>query len=591
MKKYLKILVALILLAASIMSCTSCLGPIFGLFAGEEESSDSGFEIGTEADGESEALTESESQTESDEESESYTESEAATESESETESEFESESESESEIFVDLSQAPEKYGISSADITAVVKGLAKKGLSMHSVLVMRHGEVIAEGYAEPFDENSLHRMYSVSKSFVSMAIGLLAEEGKISLQDEIIEYFPEYEGDRNVDSRVAESKIEDLLKMDSAFKKVASCGDGQEDWVEAYFYGTAQKTAGGGYYTYDTGSSHILGVIVERVTGKDFLTYLKEEALLEIGFSEDSWCIDGPEGYAWAGSGVMCSSRDLALFANLVMNMGEYNGKQLLPREYVEAATTFKIATKEVEGDSDYYGRGYGYQIWINPYGFAFMGMGNQHAYCIPDKDLVIVCTADNQGNSDAAGIIYEHFEKYIIKKISDTPLADNRDAYVEMLDALENMEIPYVSGKLTSKRISTIDGKTYVCEDEDGKITAFRLDFDGDEGILTYVTDRGEKELRFGIGKNVECTLDEPQYSGETIGTPNGKGYRSYCSGAWRSDTIFTLRVQVIDDYFGNMTLTFNFSGVTPKLSGVKNAEWFLNEYKMSEVPYRKL
>lgn len=601
MKKSLKLLVAMILLTATVLSCSSCLGPILGLLGGDEGESESGSgntgaetdgfsnvydtesAFGTEPDGETDAMTDTES--ESDSETETETESETVSETESEGETEMET------ERVVDLTKAPERYGISSSDITSVVKGLADAGLSMHSILVMRHGEVIAEGYSEPYDENSFHRLYSTSKSFVAIAIGLLEAEGKISINDTIDKYFPEFV-DENTDPRIAKAKIVDLLKMASPYDKVASCGDGQEDWIEAFFAGLDDKymKEPGTTFKYDTGATHILGTIVERVTGKDFLTYLKDEALLEIGFSEDAWCIKAPEGYAWGGSGVMCTSRDLALFANLVMNKGEYNGKQLLPREYVEAATSYQIATAEAEGNSDYYGKGYGYQIWMNPYGFAFMGMGNQHAYCIPEKDLVIVCTADNQGNSAAAGIIYEHFEKYLMKKASDKPLADNREAYIEMLEALENMEIPYVTGKDTSKRLSIIDGATYVCNDKNGKITSFTLDFEGDEGVFTYNTARGKKELRFGIGKNVECILNEPQYYGETIGTPNGKGYRSYCSGAWKSDMIFVMKVQVIDDYFGNMTLTFNFSGSSPKLTGVKNAEWFLSEYKIDNASYTK-
>lgn len=567
MKKHIKLLVAMVLLASNLFVCTSCIGPILGLIKGEDSETERDIESG------------SEKETNFDTESVG----------ESNGESESESDSESETELELDLSRAPEKYGISSADITSVVEGLAEKGLSMHSVLVMRHGEVVAEGYAEPFDENSLHRMYSSSKSFVAIAIGVLEAEGKISINDTIDKYFPEQVTD-DTDPRIAKAKIVDLLRMASPYEKVASCGDGQEDWIYEFFNGTPQKQPGT-TFKYDTGATHILGTIVERVSGKDFLTYLKDEALLEIGFSEDAWCIKAPEGYAWGGSGVMCTSRDLALFANLVMNKGEYNGKQLLPREYVEAATSYQISTApDPDSGTPFYGSGYGYQIWMNPYGFAFMGMGNQFAYCIPDKDLVIVCTADNQGNGDAPTIIYEHFEKYIIKKVSDEPLADDPEAYAEMLVALENMELPYVNGKEISKRINTIDGKTYVCNDSKGKISSFVLDFDGDEGVLTYDTPRGKKELRFGIGKNVECILDEPQYYGETIGTPNGKGYRSYCSGAWKSDAIFVMKVQVIDDYFGNMTLTFNFSGTSPKLTVVKSAEWFLDEYKMTNVEYTK-
>ena len=505
--------------------------------------------------------------------------------SESETENNTTNEKEGEGKI--EMGVTPEEMGISSADITKVLEGYKKNGLSMHSMLVMRRGEIIAEGYAEPFNENSLHRMYSTSKSFVSIAIGVLEAEGKISLNDTIDKYFPDYVT-ASTDSRITKSKIVDLLRMASPYIKVDSCGNGQEDWVDAFFNGTPDKQPGESF-NYDTGATHILGVIVERVTGMDFLEYLKEKALLEIGFSENSWCIKAPEGYAWGGSGVMCTSRDLAAFANLVMNKGEYNGKQLLPCDYIEAATSKQMETAAAEGNSDYYGKGYGYQIWMNPYGFAFMGMGCQYAFCVPEKDLVFVCTADNQGNSDAAGIIYSLLEEHIIKNVCATSLPANKSAFEKMTAALDNMELPVQTGSPSSNKLSTINGKTYVCNNTNAKISSFRLDFNGDEGTLTYNTPRGEKKLSFGIGKNVECILDEPQYSGESIGTPNGKGYRSYCSGAWKSDTLFVLKVQVVDDYLGNMVLTFNL-GTSPSLSVKKSAEWFLDEYNMSNVAYKK-
>ena len=490
----------------------------------------------------------------------------------------------------------PESLGLSSADITRVLEGLEDAGLSMHSMLVMKDGYIVAEGYSDYFDENSLHRMYSVSKSFVAMAVGLLAEEGKISLDDTIDKYFPEYVTG-NTDPRITKAKIVDLLMMASPFDKVASCGDGEEDWIYEFFDGLEGDDAKymkypGTTFCYDTGATHILSTIVERETGMPFLEYLKQKALLEVGFSENSWCVKAPDpaGYSWGGSGVMCTTRDLAVFANLVMNKGEYNGKQLLPREYVEAATSYQISTREAEGNNEYYGSGYGYQIWMNPYGFAFMGMGGQVAYCVPDKGLVIVFTADNQGNGDAVEIVYDLVVEHIIKKTSADSMPENQAAYARMLEALDGMEIPYQSGSSTSSRLSSINGKTYVANGDGAKISSFRLDFDGDEGTLTYVTPRGEKVLYFGIGKNVECLLDEPQYYGDTIGQPNGVGYRCLCSGAWTSSTTFVLRVQVIDDYFGNMTITFDLDS-SPTLKSKKTAEWFLAEYEMnSAVSYTK-
>lgn len=481
----------------------------------------------------------------------------------------------------------PEQVGLSSSDITSVLDGFSANDLSMHSLLVMKDGRIIAEGYAKPYDKDSLHRMYSVSKSFVSIAIGVLEAEGKISLEDTIDKYYPEYLTE-NTDPRVAKARIVDLLRMASPYKVVASCRGGQKDWIVEFFNGKPTKTAGESY-DYDTGATHILGTIVERETGMSFFEYLKQKALLKVGFSENTWCVKAPEGYAWGGSGILCTSRELALFADLVMNMGEYKGEQLLPRDYCRAATSYQISTKEVEGDSDYYGRGYGYQIWINPHGFAFMGMGNQHAYCIPQKGLVIVCTADNQGNKRASGIIYELFEKHIINKIADRPLPEDNGAYAEMKSRLESMTIPHQRGALESAILDSINGRTFEAACEEAKISSFKLDFYGDEGALTYKTPRGEKKLLFGMGRNVACLLDEPTYSGETIGQPNNVGYKCLCSGAWTGETTFALKVQVVDDYLGNMTLTFDL-GDEPRLTGQKTAEWFLDEYKIKSESYIK-
>ena len=480
----------------------------------------------------------------------------------------------------------PEKYGISSNDIAAILEGYRKAGLSMHGMVVMRHGEVVAEAYAEPFDADTLHRMYSVSKSFVSLAIGALEADGLISINDTIDKYFPDYVNE-NTDPRIAKTKIVDLLRMASPFRK-GSTYNGKTDmnWTATFFTAPVGKEPGT-EYLYDTSATYILDVIVERVTGKPFLEYLKDKALREIGFSEDAWCVKAPEGYSWGGSGVMCTPRDLAAVANLVMNKGVYNGKQLLPADYLEQATKKQIETAAVEGNSEYYGSGYGYQIWINPYGFSFMGMGNQHAYCIPELDLVFVCTADNQGNSSATGTIYNLMVEHLIKKISDEPLPDNPSAYAKLQMAIEGMSVPYQKGSATSSRLDAINGKTFT-RTGSGDISSFRLDFNGDEGVLTYVTSRGEKKLTFGIGKNEECILDEPQYSGEFINHPNGKGYRAYCSGAWTTATTFVLRVQVVDDYLGNMTMTFDLDS-SPSLTVTKTAEWFLDEYKMSNVSYR--
>ncbi len=495
----------------------------------------------------------------------------------------------------------PEQMGISSADIQEAIEGLEGAGLAMHSVLVMRHGEIIAEGYAEGYDENTLQRMYSVSKSFVGMAIGVLADEGKIDLDGCVVDYFkanPKYASAiEKADRRIKETTVRDLLKMTSPYNKGSSYkGNSDTDWVMTFFTNSnnyALKEPGT-KYLYDTGGTHLLGALVEEVTGLDFLEYLQEKALDRIGFTQSAWCVNAPEGYAWGGSGVLCTTRDLAKFAQLVMQNGLWEGEQLLPADYVKAATSFQV-DNSIEGDTKFYGQGYGYQIWITSYterSFAFIGMGDQLAICIPEEELIFVCTADNQGMSDRArDKIFTLFEEHILNKASDKELPENREAYYALQAVLDGMKLPVLDGKASTGMLAKINGVTFASASS-SKISEFTLSIEGNEGILTYKTPRGEKTIAFGIGENKSFVLDEPQYSGNTIGRANGEGYTSVASGAWIDAVCFVISVQVVDDYLGNMRLTFDFTSENEvKVTIKKTAEWFLDEYSMTgEVFSRK-
>lgn len=490
------------------------------------------------------------------------------------------------------------EVSVSSRAIASMLGAFSDAGLSMHSVLVMRHGEVVAECYAPPFDENSLHRMYSVSKSFVGMSVGLLVSDPRYS------HLFPQGIGTKigdlscfaenitsSTDERIKNTEIVDLLRMASPFPKGSTYDGPDMDWVATFFDPTDSRKPdheAGSKFHYDTSASYILGVMVEKITGITFLEYLKRNALNEIGFSENAWCVKAPEGYAWGGSGVMCTTRDLASFAYLVMRGGNWNGKQLLPADYIRAATSYQIAIPDGEDDNC---TGYGYQIWITDFGFAFLGMGCQLAICVPAMDLVFVCTADNQGyqrnGKDDEDTVFEIFRKYLLAKLTDGTVTETPTDRKLLDRRIAGFQIPSQKGLKTVAMASTVNGKTY--SGSGAAFSSFRLTFAGESGgTLSYVTLRGEKELRFGLGENVICRLDEPQYSGEAINHPNGKGYRALCSGGWTENDTFVLWVQVCDDYFGNMKMTFVFSGKTAMVTVTKTAEWFLDEYKMSKTTY---
>ena len=474
---------------------------------------------------------------------------------------------------------SPAAAGISPDCITAFIDSLKAHELAVHSFIFMRHGKIFAEGYAAPFKEGDLHRMYSVSKTFVSMAIGALIGEGKLSLEDKVAAFFPD-KCPPHLHPWIAEATVRDLLMMATPFTDQTYTPH-DNDWTYTFF-NTVPSHPSGTIFHYDTSGTYILDVLVERLTGKPFLEYLKDTALREIGFSENASCVKAPEGISWGGSGVLCSSRDLARLALLVARDGEFDGKQLLPRDYVIAAKSKQIDNAPDSFINPLDGHGYGYQIWrIFENGYGFIGMGGQLALTFPDKDFIAVFTGDTQGHPTTYGGILDLLKTKILDHLS-APLPEDAAAEACMRGRIAAFDIPLPAGGRHSPLASSVSGVTYRLNRNPMDITAFSLELGEEEGIFRFQTGRGPRALKFGIGKYILTTFPETSYSGDTIGIPAGCGYRTLAGASWREDHKLMLRVYLIDDYFGNMTATFSFKGDEVGLSMFKTAEWFLNEYQ---------
>ena len=212
------------------------------------------------------------------------------------------------------LKISPEKAGIPSSKVLEFIKVLEQYKLNTHSILMARGNNIFAETYYAPFDADFKHRMYSVSKSFVAIAVGLAEQEGLLSLEDKFIKYFPEYRNEQT-DNLYEETTIRDLLTMRSCIAEKSPDWWAKEDRTKTYFDMSSNKIPGTNF-SYDSTGSMILGCIVEKLTGKPFMEYLKEKLLLDIGFSKDAYCLMVPGGYSHSDSGVMCTSRELLAFA-----------------------------------------------------------------------------------------------------------------------------------------------------------------------------------------------------------------------------------------------------------------------------------
>jgi len=246
-------------------------------------------------------------------------------------------------------------------------------------------------------------------------------------------------------------------------------------------------------------------------------------------------------------------------------------NGKQYISEEFMKAAVTSQIFNDN-ESIELRTRKGYGYQIWCMENGFALKGMGSQQIICIPEKDFIFCCTGDTQGNK----IYYEGLYDYLFFEIIDKIHPDKN----KVSDLSINFEP--IDGKCYSQLQQKINNVTYKLNENSMGISELILSLGKEESSIYLKTLRGERQIKFGMGKFLEGTFPETHYSGEIFTKPANREYRCTSCGAWVSDNQFAIRTYIIDDYLGNLTITLGFKDNKIGLRMCKNAEYFLEEYE---------
>ncbi|MBQ4090203.1 MAG: beta-lactamase family protein [Clostridia bacterium] len=478
------------------------------------------------------------------------------------------------------MRSTPEREGIPSAAIEAYLQGILDEKLTMHSLMVVRHGKIVYEKYWKPFDENFRHRLYSCSKSFTAVAVGYLIGQGLLSLDDKIVKFFPDKLAGRTVDPYLEQCTIRDLLRMSSAYTNGANYSVNDPDWAETFFTDDVSHVPGT-VFSYCTSGTTILCHIIKRVTGKNFIEVLRP-VFDEIGVGEEIFCVESPDGVEWGGSGVCATPREFAKFANLCMHRGNHEGKQLIPYDYMLEATTRQI-DNSLYANSDDLAQGYGYQFWMmRNGGFAFYGMGGQYALCFPEKDLIIVTTGYEElmitGRKHA---IFSNLWTTIFPAVCDEALPEDAEANARLEKLGDGLELEHVNGEADSPMRADIEGKWYYMRENAMGMKKVKFDFDGENGVMCYENASGYHELRFGMCKNVKQEFPE-MYSGKRIATPYGKGYDSYNSAAWTMPDSLMMHFHIADIYLGQLRMIAAFKGDTITLHGLKHAEWFIDDYQ---------
>lgn len=480
----------------------------------------------------------------------------------------------------------------------------------MHSIHIMHKGELIQEEYFSPYEKGRMHRMFSITKSFTSLAVGALIAEGKLSLSDPICKYFPEYTP-ADADPFLTSMTVQDLLMMRTCHKATTYKIDASAHWVQSFFT-TAPDHRPGMIFKYDTSAAHTLAALVKKVSGQKVLDYLRGVFLDDIGFSKDAYILDDPFGCEIGGSGMIAYPEDLlkaGLFLlSLINGTFEYHsptgcaqnntvrkmnknsndndvddnddvvdgdiddkdkngsnpkhenacnnsesGKCIYDEafyeryaEYVREAVSLHSPTLH-EGKTVDEMQGYGYQFWrLRDNGIMMYGMGGQYMVLYPEAELIFITTADTQSVQGGTQYILDEIRRVALS------IAPELDAHIS------------APAKATAKNcISSYYGSYRLMPNAD---TFHQLIFTDNELIL----EAEEKRFVFPYGIKEAKEATEPGY-----------GQKIYTTALPQPDGSLYLNTQILDEYVGSIHFMMNIKDDKITLSLRKVEESLYKEF----------
>lgn len=328
----------------------------------------------------------------------------------------------------------PESQGIHSEHLRNLVEELAySPDTDMHHFMVLRHGNVICETDFAPYRKGIWHITHSMCKSITGMAAGLLIDEGKLDLSENIYKIFHD-KGSTWAKIFRPEVTVENLMTMTSGVTFNESGIVSGNDWLESYLNAPVSEKPGT-KFQYNSLNSYVLSAIITERTGMPMDEYLKPRLFDPLGITDYLWekC---PRGITKGGWGLFMHTEDMAKLGQLYLNKGKWNGKQIIPESWAEASVTKKVDS--IEGTY-----GYGYQLWMEerPGSFEYNGMLGQNVLIYQDVDMVIVTNAGNEElfqDNVMLNIIRKYFP---VDWMPKETLPENPIAYAKLQELTERL------------------------------------------------------------------------------------------------------------------------------------------------------
>ena len=430
----------------------------------------------------------------------------------------------------------PEAQGISSAAILQFVEAAEQKLDALHSLMIVRHGQVVTEGWWAPYAANEPHMLFSLSKSFTSTAVGLAVSEGKLTVEDPVLKFFPD-ESPAEPSANLKAMRVRDLLTMSTGHHDdaIQNFPYRDPDSVVKKFLALPVAHKPGTFFVYNTPATYMLSAIVQKVTGQSVLEYLRPRLFEPLGITNPQWEAS-PQGVSMGGFGLSVRTEDIARFGQLYLRKGEWQKQQLVPAAWVETATS-RHASNGSSPTSDWE-QGYGYQFWRSRHGYRGDGAHGQFCLVLPQYDTVIAFTSGTRDMGSVMNLAWE----MLLPALKPAALSADPAAHKKLTAKLAALTLrpQTMTGtsavSTTAAKAAATSGTRYVFDPNSQSIESIALGAAEPNGRITLT-------MRVaGADQKIDASPDT--WTKQSVTLRNAPDAIA-TSGAWSADDTYKLSV----------------------------------------------
>ena len=458
----------------------------------------------------------------------------------------------------------PEAEGIPSSAVLAFIRAVERHTHPLDAVqgfTLLRHGNVAAEGWWTPYGPESPHALYSLSKSFTSTAIGLAVAEGRLTVDDLVLKFFPD-DAPSNPSKNLKSMRVRHLLSMNTGHKEdttlpVFRSGD---DNLARVFLSLPIEYQPGTWFVYNTTATYMLSAIITQLTGETLLNYLRPRLLDPLGIVNSIWETDS-RGINLGGTGLHIKTDEIARFGQIYLQNGVWQGKRIVPEEWIADATKAASDNSNTQTNPDWT-VGYGYQFWRCRHN-AYRGDGAFGQFCIvmPEQDAVLAMIGGVQNMQVVLDKVWEH----LLPAMQSRALPANSQAYNELRDKLAILSLPLPNGGVSSSSAEQWSGKTYKLESNHLKFESAAIQFGDRSNILILCDERGEHLIQISTSTWLKG-----------ITGVRGRGDEPIAAcGAWTAEDTYEVRVCCYKDAYCPI-FRFHYTGGELQFEVEPNATW---------------